>query len=101
MIPNRITTSPGEMLRKEFLTPLGLSANMLAKNIGVPANRVTSILNGTRGVTANTALRLARYFGMSAEFWLNLQLMYDLTKTIKSEGKAITRSVQPRDTAHA
>ena len=69
---------PGEVLQEDFLEPLGLSAYRLAKDIGVPINRITHILRGERGITADTALRLAIYFGNSAQFWLNLQSHYDL-----------------------
>ena len=69
---------PGEILREEFLAPLNMSANVLATALGVPANRVSQILKGTRAVTAETALRLSRAFGTSAEFWLNLQKTYEL-----------------------
>jgi addiction module HigA family antidote len=69
---------PGEMLREEFLIPLGLSANKLAQAIGVPTNRVTAILNETRGLTADTALRLGKFFDMSPEFWMNLQKSFEL-----------------------
>ena len=69
---------PGAVLREEFMAPLGLSARMLARELGVPSNRVTAILGGTRRVTAETALLLAERFGTSAEFWLNLQMMHDL-----------------------
>jgi addiction module HigA family antidote len=69
---------PGEVLREEFLAPLGLSARALAREIGVPPNRVTGILNGTRAITAETALRLAARFGASAEFWMLLQAAHDL-----------------------
>ena len=70
--------TPGEVLQEDFLEPLGLSAYRLAKDIGVPINRVTLILRGERGITADTALRLSIYFGNSAQFWLNLQSHYDL-----------------------
>jgi addiction module HigA family antidote len=70
--------SPGEVLREEFMAPLGLSARALARDMGVPANRVTAILNGERAVTAETALLLARRLGTSAEFWMNLQTAHDL-----------------------
>ena len=70
--------TPGEVLRLEFMQPAGLSAHALAKAIGVPTNRITAILHGTRGITADTALRLGRHFGTSAEFWMNLQTAYDL-----------------------
>lgn len=70
--------TPGDVLREEFLQPMGLSARALARDIGVPANRITEILNGARAVTAPTALLLARRFGTSAEFWMNLQTAHDL-----------------------
>lgn len=69
---------PGEVLHKEFLVPLGMSARALARNIDVPHNRITEILNGDRGITAQTALKLAERFGTSALFWMNLQVAYDL-----------------------
>ena len=69
---------PGEVLAEEFLTPMGLSQNKLANDIGVPPRRINEIVLGKRRVTADTALRLARYFGMSAQFWLGLQMDYDL-----------------------
>ena len=70
--------TPGEVLRLEFMEPASLSAHSLAKATGVPTNRITAILHGTRGITADTALRLARHFGTSAEFWMNLQMAHDL-----------------------
>lgn len=72
--------APGEVLREEFLSPLGISARALARDIDVPANRVTEILNGERAITADTALRLASRFGVSPEFWMNLQSAHDLEK---------------------
>lgn len=78
----RITTHPGEMLKHEFLTPLGLSAAGLATELGVPANRITEMVAGRRGMTADTALRLAERFGTSPEFWMNLQSMHDLSKAV-------------------
>jgi addiction module HigA family antidote len=72
--------SPGEVLRAEFLEPLGMSARALARDIDVPANRITEILNGVRAITGDTALRLADRFGVSAEFWMNLQSAHDLEK---------------------
>ena len=69
---------PGEVLREEFLAPLGLTAYRLAKDTGVPQTRIAAILAGQRGITADTALRLARYFGTSPELWLNLQATYEL-----------------------
>ena len=70
--------TPGEVLREEFMAPLGLSARALARELDVPPNRVTEILNGERSVSAETALLLARRFGTSAEFWMNLQTAHDL-----------------------
>ncbi len=69
---------PGEILMEEFLTPLGLSQNQLANDIGVPPRRINEIVHGKRRITADTALRLARYFKMSPQFWLGLQMDYDL-----------------------
>lgn len=69
---------PGEILLEEFLKPMGISQYRLAKDIGVPARRINEIVHGTRAVTADTALRLSRYFGLSERFWLNLQVRYDL-----------------------
>lgn len=69
---------PGEILKEEFMKPYGLSANALARAIRVPPNRVSAIVNGMRGVSADTALRLARVFGTTPDFWLNLQKRYDL-----------------------
>ncbi len=70
--------TPGDVLREEFMVPLGLSARAVARDLGVPANRITEILNGERAVTAETALLLERRFGSSAKFWLNLQTSHDL-----------------------
>ncbi len=89
-------TSPGDILRHEFLEPLGLSANALSQAIKVPANRITAILNGRRAVTADTALRLARYFGTTPQFWMNLQKNYELRLALREEGPRILQEVQPR-----
>ena len=86
---------PGEILREE-LHELGLSANALSKALGVPVNRVTMILNGQRGVTADTALRLARYFGTTPQLWLNLQKTWELRRTEIEAGHKITEQVTPR-----
>jgi addiction module HigA family antidote len=75
-----VTTSPGEMLAEEFLKPLGLSRHRLAMSIRVPSTRIGEIVRGKRAITPDTALRLARFFDNSPEFWLNLQQMHDLTK---------------------
>lgn len=87
--------SPGEILRHEFMEPLGLSANALARKLHVPPNRVTAILNATRSVTADSALRLGRFFGTSAEFWLNLQTRYDLETARRRIGDRLER-ITPR-----
>lgn len=87
----RVTTHPGEMLNEDFLKPLGMSARTLAQQIDVPAKRLTGIIAGRRGMTADTALRLSRYFGSSAEFWMNLQTMHDLSREIAVKGKAYQR----------
>jgi addiction module HigA family antidote len=86
---------PGEVLREE-LEELGLSARSLAKALGVPVNRITGILHEERAVTADTALRLARYFNSTPEFWLNLQSAYDLRRTRLTVGKRIAQEVTPR-----
>ena len=72
---------PGEILREEFLEPMGISQYRLAKDISVPPRRINEIVHGKRSVTADTALRLGRFFGMSPQFWLNLQTRYDLEMT--------------------
>jgi len=94
--PNRVTTHPGEILSEEFLKPLGLSVNALAMALRVPTTRIGAIVKEERSVTADTALRLARFFGTSPEFWINLQAMHDLTKTRLEAGTTIERDVQPR-----
>ena len=94
--PNRVTTHPGEMLREEFLKPLGMSVNALALALRVPSTRIGAIIKGERSVTADTALRLARFFGTSPEFWMSLQAMHDLTKVRLESGTAIERDVRPR-----
>jgi addiction module HigA family antidote len=91
---------PGEVLKEE-LTDLGMSANAFAKALGVPTNRVTAILRGTRGVTADTALRLARYFGTSPRLWVNLQQSHDLKVAEGRSGKDIAAAVKPRATSVA
>jgi addiction module HigA family antidote len=85
------TTHPGEVLREEFLVPLKLSQHALAMKIHVPATRIGEIVKGKRAITPDTALRLARFFGNSPEFWLTLQQMHDLSKT-RIESHHIIRS---------
>ena len=89
---------PGEILQDELET-LDLSANALSKALDVPVNRITAILNGQRGVTANTALRLARYFGTTPQVWLNLQKTYELRRAEIEAGREIAERVKPRKTA--
>src|SRR5262245_65566249 len=86
---------PGEILEEEFMRPLGLSANTLARAIDVPVTRVSEILRGRRGVTADTALRLARFLGTTPERWLVLQAAYDLFVAYRDEGEAIESRVMP------
>ena len=92
----RLKTHPGEVLREEFLAPLGLSANALATALRVPVTRISEIIHERRAVTADTALRLGRYFGTSPEFWMNLQQAYDLSVVAKDRGGDIERDIQPR-----
>ena len=91
---------PGEILREELLKPLGLSANQLAIALRVPSGRIVEILNEKRSITADTALRLARYFGTSPDFWMNLQKTYDLDTARLAIGKAI-RHIPQRPVLHA
>src|SRR5437764_4016825 len=94
----RIRTHPGQVLREEFMKPLGLSANALALALRVPATRIGDIIRAEkpRAMTADTAIRLARYFGTSPEFWLNLQSACDLSRTLADHGSEIERDVRPR-----
>ena len=93
---------PGEHLAEE-LKELSMSAAQLARQLGVPTNRVTEILNGRRAITGDTALRLAHFFGTTAEFWLNLQSLYELRVAQKKAGKAISRlpTLKHFEEAHA
>ena len=87
---------PGTLLATEWLAPLGISAYRLAKDINVPANRVTEIINGKRAISAETALRLARYFGTDAQSWVNLQAAYDIAIARRECGDRVGREVSPR-----
>lgn len=91
---NRPPTHPGEMLLEEFLVPMGLTQRELAAAIHVPYQRINEIINGKRGVTPATALRLARYFGISAGFWMNLQLRWDLYHAQRDEAEVLSE-IQP------
>lgn len=86
---------PGEILREDFLVPLGMSANALAKALNVPAPRVNDIARERRGVTADSAMRLARYFGGDARSWMNLQAAYDLRVAEIGSAKRIEREIEP------
>ena len=85
--------APAEILYEAFMAPLGLSAAALAGALHVPANRITAIIKGQRGLTADTALRLARYFGTTAEFWMRLQCAYDLRQARRTVAERITREI--------
>lgn len=87
---------PGEILKDE-LDELSLSANALAKALDVPTNRITAILNVQRGITADTALRLAKFFGTSPDFWMSLQSSYDVKKARAAVGQEIEKNVKPRE----
>jgi addiction module HigA family antidote len=86
---------PGEVLREDFLKPLGMSANALAKALRVPTPRINDVVRKRRGVSADTAMRLARYFGGDARSWLNLQAAYDLRVAEISSAKRIVREISP------
>lgn len=90
---------PGEIIREEVLVPLKMSVNQLAKHLAIDTARLNEIVRGRRGVTADTALRLARYLGTSAEFWLKLQLHYDLRIARQAKASVIERAVRPRTEA--
>ncbi len=90
---------PGEILREEFLIPMGMTANALALALRVPAPRINDIVRGRRAITPDTALRLSRYFGVSAEFWMNLQTAYDLRMTRLQALATIERDVLPHQAA--
>jgi len=89
---------PGRLPKRE-ISARGLSANRLALSLGVPSGRITDIRNGRRSITADTAVRLARFFGNSAQFWLDLQSQYDISVVERDRGAAIARRVQPADAA--
>ena len=88
---NRQPTHPGKILREEFLEPMGITQRELAAGIRVPYQRVNELVNGKRGVTPSTALRLAKYFGTTAGFWMNLQLRWDLYQAQQKEAKQLEK----------
>uniref|UniRef100_Q025K0 Plasmid maintenance system antidote protein, XRE family n=1 Tax=Solibacter usitatus (strain Ellin6076) TaxID=234267 RepID=Q025K0_SOLUE len=90
---------PGEMLREEFMKPLGISINGLALELHVPVTRISQIVNERRGITADTALRLAQHFGTSADFWMNIQKDYELLLTRQKSLKSIEQQVRRRTVA--
>src|SRR5258708_5382087 len=90
---------PGETLVEDFLKPLGMSVHKLAIELRVPATRMTEIVQGRRGITADTALRLARYFNTTPKFWLNLQTSYDLALASETRSDEIKRTIHPREAA--
>jgi addiction module HigA family antidote len=93
-----LVAHPGRLLKRE-LAARGLSANRLSLDLGVPSGRITDILNGRRSITADTALRLGRYFGNRPQFWLDLQGQYDIALAEREKGKEIARRVRPADAA--
>ena len=99
--PDWIKPHPGEMLREEYLAPLGMSASELARHLGVPANRITAILNEQRSITADTAWRLGRYWGTTAHYWMNMQQAHDLSKAWVESGTRIVKEVSPRKSVEA
>jgi antitoxin HigA-1 len=96
---SRTPVHPGEMLREEFMKPFGISINGLALELHVPVTRISEIVNERRGITADTALRLARHFGTSADFWMNIQKEYELILTRQKSLKTIERQVRRRNIA--
>jgi len=87
--------TPGEILRDDFMEPMGISMNQISRDIAVPPNRISEIVNGKRGITADTALRLERYFGIEAQFWFNLQSEYDLRIIKRKIGADIEQRILP------
>ena len=94
----RLRTHPGEVLAEEYMKPLGLSANAIGQAIGVPGNRISDIVRGRRDVSADTAIRLGRFFGVDPRFWLNLQAAHDLSR---AESEHDYSTVRPRAEAAA
>jgi addiction module HigA family antidote len=91
--------TPGEILREDFMEPLEISINQLARDLSVPPNRISEIVNGKRAITADTALRLQRYFGIEAQFWLNLQNEFDLRMMKRKIWSDIERRIIPVKTS--
>ena len=97
MIANKLLDpiTPGEILREDFMEPLDISINQLARDLSVPPNRISEIVNGKRAITADTALRLQRYFGVEAQFWLNLQNEFDLRMVKRKIWAELERRIIP------
>ncbi len=94
MVTTLTPITPGDVLLEEFIKPMGISQNKLAKDIHVPANRISQIIHGKREITADTALRLGKYFGIEPEFWLNLQVRYNMKIAKNKIGKRIEKEVK-------
>lgn len=90
---------PGMILKSDLLEPLGMSVNKLAAELHVPANRLSQIISGKRGISPDTSLRLARYFGFAPEYWLNMQALYDLEIIRRQSMRQIEKEIQPREAA--
>jgi addiction module HigA family antidote len=86
---------PGEILKEDFLDPMGISINRLAREVAVPPGRISEIVNGKRAISADTALRLGRFFGVSPETWLGLQMQYELRMAERTKGREIAEVVHP------
>ncbi|HEY0967102.1 MAG TPA: HigA family addiction module antitoxin [Opitutaceae bacterium] len=94
-MPKLKNIHPGEVLNEEFLLPLNVTPYRLCKDTGIPQSRISEIINESRGISASTALRLARYFGTTPDFWLSLQTAYDLEEVTRKEGKSIDAEIKP------
>ncbi len=95
----RAPIHPGVILKTDLLDPHGMSVNKLAKELHVPANRLSQIISGKRGISPDTSLRLARYFGFSSEYWLNMQTQYDLEIIRRQSLRKIEKQIKPREAA--
>ena len=95
----RAPVHPGVILKKDLLDPYEMSANKLAQELHVPANRLSQIISGKRGISPDTSLRLSRYFGFSAEYWLNMQAQYDLEIIRRQSLRQIEKQIKPREAA--
>jgi addiction module HigA family antidote len=94
-MPKLRNIHPGEVLQEEFLQPLGITSYRVSQETGLPQSRLSEIINGRRGVSADTALRLARYLGTTPDFWLNLQIAHDLEEARRTSGRKIDEQIKP------